>query len=163
MRLTMLRRCFSFKDTIMNCVFLNFWNLSFQKIFMLSLLSSLGKTIVARNTMNINFWFQLPLSAKLAQDVDRIILRVTSADVCEGVRTLTQAISFLAKVMFTFHIIAVSNVFSLLSNILEFPIFFECLTSNHSSRQMMILCVVTWGVFMNPSTDNCRRFYFSRF
>ncbi|XP_077976279.1 E3 ubiquitin-protein ligase rnf213-alpha-like isoform X2 [Styela clava] len=41
---------------------------------------------------------QLPLSAKLAQDVDRIILRVTSADVCEGVRTLTQAISFLAKV-----------------------------------------------------------------
>nr|XP_039261340.1 E3 ubiquitin-protein ligase rnf213-alpha-like isoform X1 [Styela clava] len=43
---------------------------------------------------------QDPLSAKLSQEVDDLVTNqdVTPADVCEGVRTLTHAISFLAKI-----------------------------------------------------------------
>ncbi|XP_077969852.1 E3 ubiquitin-protein ligase rnf213-alpha-like isoform X1 [Styela clava] len=41
---------------------------------------------------------QEPLSRKLMQNVDDLIANSTPADVCEGVRTLTHAISFLAKV-----------------------------------------------------------------
>nr|XP_039262088.1 E3 ubiquitin-protein ligase rnf213-alpha-like [Styela clava] len=45
---------------------------------------------------------QNPLSPKLSQDVDEVVTNqdVTPADVCEGVRTLTHAISFLAKIKF---------------------------------------------------------------
>ncbi|XP_077967570.1 E3 ubiquitin-protein ligase rnf213-alpha-like isoform X2 [Styela clava] len=41
---------------------------------------------------------QIPLTAKLSQDIDRLVSKCHSSEICEVVRTLTNAITFLSKV-----------------------------------------------------------------